>query len=226
VNSNGAPIIAAVGLRFEARIATGPGVLPVCCAAGPRAEAALTAAVARGCSGIISFGICGGLDPALSPGDGIVASSVLHDNNLWPTHEAWSQLLLRMIPNACLAPILGVDDPVTESHGKRALRQVLGAAAVDTESHVAAAVAARNGLPFAAYRVVADGAGHGLPRAALAGRRADGGINPLGVVQAVLADPSELAALIRLASHTRTARESLMRARRLLGPAFGLQNSL
>jgi nucleoside phosphorylase len=58
--------------------------------------------------------------------------------------------------------------------GKRALRAETGALAVDMESHVAARVAARRGLPFAVVRVISDSADEALPPAAQIGMKPDG----------------------------------------------------
>ena len=52
--------------------------------------------------------------------------------------------------------------------------QATGAAAADMESHVVARLAAELGLPFAVLRVIADPAEREVPPAALAGMRADG----------------------------------------------------
>ena len=54
---NSLPVIAVTGLAFEARIAAGHGVVTIC---GNRPDQ-LADAIARGCRGIISFGIAGGL---------------------------------------------------------------------------------------------------------------------------------------------------------------------
>ena len=70
------PVIAVTGMAFEARIARGEGVEVVYAARADLLERALSAAVARGCSGIVSFGTAGGLAPDLEPGALIVADAV------------------------------------------------------------------------------------------------------------------------------------------------------
>jgi hypothetical protein len=62
-------VIAVTGLAFEARIAAGPGVNVLCATERSRLLEWLEASIAYQCSGIISFGIAGGLDCRLSPGD-------------------------------------------------------------------------------------------------------------------------------------------------------------
>ena len=70
------PTIAVTCLAFESRIASGPGVA-VLHGHIPNLRTALEEAIARGCSGIISFGIAGGLAPDLAPGAWVVASGVV-----------------------------------------------------------------------------------------------------------------------------------------------------
>lgn len=75
-DGNSLPVIVVTGMAFEARIARGQGVEVVYAARADLLERALNAAVARGCSGIVSFGTAGGLAPDLQPGALIVADAV------------------------------------------------------------------------------------------------------------------------------------------------------
>jgi len=76
-DQTGAPdmkaVIAVVGLAIEARIAGTAAMI----ADGDRTAFLLRDAVQQGVRGIISFGVCGGLDPKLRPGKVVIASSVL-----------------------------------------------------------------------------------------------------------------------------------------------------
>jgi hopanoid-associated phosphorylase len=216
-------VVVAVGLDFEERLALGVGHAKVCRGRGPVMAAALAAAIEPGCSGVISFGIAGGLDPKLRAGAHIVASSVICAKGAIATTDArWSQLLLNARPNAVHAPILGVDEPMMGPIGKMRKFHRTGAVAVDMESHIAADVAAGHGLPFAVYRVVADPAHQKLPRAALTAMRHDGSLDSLAVLRALLRAPTEIAGLIAVARHTAVARLALTRAHRGLGRGFGL----
>jgi adenosylhomocysteine nucleosidase len=60
-------IVAVTSLALEARIARGAGV-SVICSQGSRLAAALESAIESGASGIISFGVAGGLAPDLVAG--------------------------------------------------------------------------------------------------------------------------------------------------------------
>jgi adenosylhomocysteine nucleosidase len=215
-------VVVAVGLDFEERLALGVGHARVCRGRGPVMAQALAAAIEPGCSGIISFGIAGGLDPRLRTGAHVVASSVIGTGGAVATDAGWSQALIKARPDAVHAPILGVDEPIVGPIGKLRKFRRTGAVAVDMESHIAADVANATGLPFAVFRVVADPAHQKVPPTALLGMRADGTLDPLAVVRAMLRAPTEIAGLVAVARHTAVARLALTRAHRNLARGFGL----
>jgi adenosylhomocysteine nucleosidase len=213
-------IVAVTSLALEARIALGPGV-SVICSPGSHLAAALEAAVARGISGIISFGIAGGLAPGLRAGHWIVAAAIRAERESYPTDRAWTRSLIERLPAATHADIVGTDAPVAEPSEKRSLHARTGAAAVDTESHIAARIAAAHGIPFAACRAVIDPADTRLPPAALIGLRPDGTADVAAVFRSVLQQPSQLPDLVRTALDARVARAALYAGRRLLGAGLG-----
>jgi adenosylhomocysteine nucleosidase len=217
-------VIAFVGMAFEAKIAAGPGVLVVC--RNNRRDLAAVAgnAARKGYRGIISFGVAGGLAANLRTGDWVVASHVLESQVTRSTDAAWSNSLLEVIAGASYAPILGVDAPVAEPTMKRDLHRATGAAAVDMESHVVARLAAAHGLAFAAMRVIVVPADRAIPPAAVLGMGRDGGADIWALVRNLVAHPSQLSLLARVAADAITARAELLRVRRLLGPHFGLAN--
>lgn len=214
------PIVAVTCLSFEARIAAGPGVT-VLCGDADRLTEALETAVDRGSSGIISFGIAGGLAPTLEPGHWVVASKVVSEAGQFPTSRLWSQRLLDALPGAVYAAIAGVDAPVVEASSKHALGTATHTVAVDMESHVAAKVAAAHGLPFAACRVIIDPAHRTLPPAALVGLRQDGSSDVGAVLRSLLRHPSQFGALMQTALDARAARRALLGGRRQLGAGLG-----
>jgi adenosylhomocysteine nucleosidase len=215
-------VIAFVGLAFEAKIAAAPGVQVVCRTAGSELEAVADSAVRQGYRGMISFGVAGGLASQLRAGDWIVASSIREEQTVRPTDAVWSRKLLGMIDGAIHAPIVGVDLPIAEPAKKRELYRATGAAAVDMESHVVARVAAKHKLAFAALRVVVDPAHRAVPPAALIDMRPDGRPNVSAMLREVMARPSQLSPLARIAVDAFTARAAMNRVRRDLGPHFGL----
>ena len=152
----------------------------------------------------------------LAPGDWVVASQV----GEFDTDSDWTKRLLASLPAARLGPIAGSDVMVVDAAAKAALHASTGALAVDMESHIAARVAARHGLPFAAARTISDGADRALPSAAQAGMRPDGGIDVPAVMAALARRPWELPALIRTGVEAEAAFRALLRGRQLLGPAL------
>jgi hopanoid-associated phosphorylase len=218
-------VIAATGLAFEARLVQKHGEVKVCCGYGAQMAVALATAIGPGCAGIVSFGIAGGLDPQLRAGTHIVASSVIGANGVrtaLPTDERWATRLLRAHPQAVHAPILGLDTPATDPAEKVRLFRQTGAAAVDMESHIAAAVGLQHGLPVAVLRVVADPARQRLPQAALTGMRQDGSFDTVAMLQALWRRPAEIPGIPAIARNTYVARAALARALNGLSSGFGL----
>jgi adenosylhomocysteine nucleosidase len=214
-------IIAVVGLAREARIAAGAGVHPIIGGGeGPRLSANLDRAVGGGARAILSFGIAGGLDPLLRPGDCIIATAVSAQGRRWPTHVGWAAKLAARLPGAFSAEIAGADHPLATVADKRRLRAAGGAAAVDMESHIAARIAADHGLPFAVIRIVCDPAERSLTPAALVGMRPDGTSDVGAVIRALIAAPGQFPDLIRLALDARNALAQLKRRRMSLSDDF------
>jgi adenosylhomocysteine nucleosidase len=214
-------VIVLVGLAFEARIASGPGVVVICRNTESEVASSLNHAIKKGSRSIISFGVAGGLAPHLRPGNWVVASSIIDAQQTRLTDRVWSEKILEMIPGAEHKPIAGVDAAVADPEAKRRMHVETGAATVDMESHLVARLASSHGLNFAAVRVVIDPAHRVVPEAAIAGMRPDGGTSITAVIRELIVGPSQLSGLLRVAYDAYTARRALLRARRLLGPDFG-----
>lgn len=213
-------ILVATGLQRERRILAGAGVEVV---AGGGDHARLEATLDRlapGMRGIISIGIGGALAPGLRPGDWVVAEAVLVDGDPMPTDQAWTIRLVARLAGASRGLLIGVDAIVPEAAQKAVLRRTTGAVAVDMESHVAARVARRHRLPFAAARVVSDAAHRTLPPAALVGMKPDGGMNLPAVLGSLLGSPLQLPALIRTGLEAEQALRALLGGYRRLGPGL------
>jgi hopanoid-associated phosphorylase len=211
-------VIALVGLAFEARIAAGPGVLVVC--RGHEMSDLLRLAIGAGCRSIISFGVGGGLAPDLIPGDCVVASAIIDYPAVRPTDPLWSRKLAEMIPDARHGPIMGVNSVVSDPADKRKLHAFTRAVAVDMESHLVARLADAHGLAFAAVRVIIDPAHRAVPPAALLAMAPGGSTDVTAMLWEILARPSQVSPLMRLAADAIAARTALVRLRRVLGPSF------
>jgi hopanoid-associated phosphorylase len=209
-------VIALVGLTFEARIAAGPGVLVVC--RGRETADLLRLAIGVGCRSIISFGVGGGLAPDLLPGDCVVASAIIDYPAVRLADPLWSHKLAEMIPDARHGPIMGVNSVVSDPADKRKLHAFTRAVAVDMESHLVARLADAHGLAFAAVRVIIDPAHRTVPPAALLAMAPEHGCQRHAA--GILARPSQVSPLMRLAADAIAARAALVRLRRALGPSF------
>lgn len=214
-------VVAVTGLRFEGRIAAGPGVSTIAGGGDPEAlVVALGHALAHGATAFLSFGIAGGLTQA-EPGTWLVADAVISRASRWPVDAAWAAVLALCLPGALRGDIAGTNTIVGTPADKHALGAATGALAVDTESHVVAAFAATHGVPFAVFRVIADPAGRGLAPASRDGMRRDGTIDQRAVFGSLLRQPGQLPLLLRNAADTRRALRALSHGRRLLGPGLG-----
>ena len=192
-----------------------------------RAGEAANALLGEGCDGLLSFGVCGGLNRALRPGTVIVATQVITvEGENFATSGDWCSTLNAALSGRCPfinAPIFGSAHVIATARAKRELFTKTGAAAVDMESHEVAAVAAEHGVPFLAVRAVADSANSHVPEAALYGVREDGSTRFDAVFAALLIRPWQTPALIRLAWDSFSAQSALRRVATLTNPRFALR---
>jgi adenosylhomocysteine nucleosidase len=214
--------LAVTGLTAEARVAAGRGIEVISsggCVA--RLQAELDQAVARNVSAIISFGIAGGLAPNLPAGSALVARRIITENGeRFHCDPAWSQRLSTSL-GVPMVDIVGVDVAVSDPHKKRTLHTDTGASAVDMESHIAARVAHAHGLPFAAFRVVADPAERSLPHAAVVGMAPDGSLALGALLRSLLREPRQLPQLARTALDAGAAFSALLRGRKMIAGSLG-----
>ncbi|MGH6987434.1 MAG: hypothetical protein ACRED9_11425 [Caulobacteraceae bacterium] len=191
---------------------------------GPTAVGA-TGLAARGSEtfgAIISFGLCGGLDPTLEVGDLVIASEIVDPaGRRMAADPALAERLGAAFPSSKLAAIAGSDTFLADPTEKQSLASATGAAAVDAESHFAATEAARRGVPFTAVRAVSDSAARRLPRAALVGLDVQGRLRLSRVAVAIARRPWELPALVRTAFEAESAFAALRAAIPALRRALG-----
>ena len=215
-------VIAVTGLRFEGRIAEGPGVNSIAGGGDSKAlAAALGRALVQGASAFLSFGIAGALSRHTVPGTWLIADAVIARGSRWPVDAAWAAALASRLEGAIRGDIAGADAIIDVPADKYALGAATGALAVDTESHIVAAFAAAHRMPFAVFRVIADPADRALAPASCKGMRRDGTIDQRAVLGSLLRQPGQLPLLLRNAADTRRAWSALSRGRRLLGPGLG-----
>lgn len=211
-------VVAVSGLAREARIASGPGVRAIVAAGDSRRLAhLLEREELRGLRGVISFGIAGGLSEDIGAGSWLIGDAVVAGGTRWLCDRAWSDALAARLPGAIAADLAGVDALTMGPAAKRTLQRATGAAAVDMESHVAAAFAAKHGLPFAAFRVVADSARRSLPPVAAVALAQDGAVKHSAVLRSLARTPTQIPLVMRTAVDARRAFAALLHGRRRLG---------
>ncbi len=188
---------------------------------GELLEERLTEAIAKGASGIVSFGIAGALVPLLKIGDVVVATHVVHGDERYPTDPQWTALIRQKLPRAVPGVIAGHDQIVSHVDGKRRLLSLTGAYAVDMESHIAARLASRAGIPFVAIRTISDAANRGLPPAAQMPLTPKGRIRLRSVLGSLAAEPTQLPDLLRTGREAGRGLRALLRSRDALGLFLG-----
>ena len=195
------PILIVTGLVQEARIAAGPGMAVICSSSSPtQLRALLTVVDPESIRGVISFGVAGGLDPTLRSGDVVVATEVLAGDACWGAGLSLSEDLIDRLTSGrrrvVRGRLAGAEEVVTGRSCKAALHSETGAAAVDMESHIAAAYAAEADLPFAALRVISDPAHRALPALAREAIKPNGQIDVATILRGVVRNPGTLRALV------------------------------
>jgi adenosylhomocysteine nucleosidase len=200
------------GLTAEARIAATLGRAKA--GGGTPAGAAWAAKelLESGATALISFGLAGGLDPALPPGTLIIPRAVVTDATTWATDAT----LTRALGGPLHTLYAGAALVITAAE-KASLRSTTGADALDLESGAVGDIAAAHGVPFAVLRAICDPADSTLPPAAIIALDARGAIAMARVAASVLRHPGQLPALLRLAAHAASARNALQRQLRTIG---------
>jgi adenosylhomocysteine nucleosidase len=215
------PILIVTGLIQEARIAAGPGMTVICSSSDPQQlRALLTVFDPTTIRGVISFGVAGGLDPSLRSGDVVVATEVMAGDARWLAGLSLNDELVSGIAlgrrRVVRGGLAGVEEVVVARARKAALRSHTGAAAVDMESHIAAAYATEAGLPFAAVRVISDPADRSLPALAQRAIKPNGDIDVRSILRGVVRNPRTLSALVSMGIDFNRALRSLRGCRGFL----------
>jgi adenosylhomocysteine nucleosidase len=179
---------------------------------GVAAQAAAHALIEAGVTALMTFGMAGGLDPALKAGSVVLPCEMISaDGTRFAASPPWRERVA-----AAISPLRAVTEGnlLTSAHAidtpadKAAAFRTTGAAAVDMESAAVAQVASRHGMPFIAVRVIVDTAADTLPGAVVNASRA-GKVQMSRLIAGLILAPGEFAALIRLSQRYRIATRSL-----------------
>jgi adenosylhomocysteine nucleosidase len=212
------PALIVSGLKREAAIVAGPDAISAC-GDGPTLRSRLDELADRPLRMVVSFGICGGLDPTLRRGDIVLGTEVVSGGENVTTDAALTQALERRLSESGERVIRGkvaaADAPILTAKEKSALRNATGAVAVDMESLAAGRFARARGVPFAVLRAVSDPADRNLPPLVLAAVDPAGGVNVGPLIAGLIRSPGELRGLIAAAIDSAAAFRALRRCGRL-----------
>ncbi len=137
-----------------------PGARVAVCGVGARrASSGARQLLKYGVSGLVSFGVAGGLSSSLRTGDLVLPETVRGpEGDVVRAHPEWHESALRAL--AALAPVSAgalwsSESPVVSVEDKRRLAGS-GLAAVDMESGAVGEAAASGSIPFLAIKAICD----------------------------------------------------------------------
>lgn len=177
-------------------------------------------------TGILSFGLCGGLAPNLPVGSICIASVLITGNTLYRPNGLWTARLANAV-NAKPIPYFstGQFDLADTPEQRADLWNKYGCSAIDDESAAMAQFAKEErGIPFAIMRVVSDAWNDTVPLAARHAVNPDGSANVDSIIAWLQANPgqagTQLEDLGKTALEYNTALSVLLQAGNKVGPYF------
>jgi adenosylhomocysteine nucleosidase len=162
---------------------------------------------------VISAGVCGALDPRLSPGDLVIPERVIDARgSSFPIAAFHHRAAVASAATpACTAPLITTTDVVATPLAKAALFASSGAAAVDMESAVIVARAVASGCPALVVRAVSDDATQSLPRELVGLLSSEGRLKVARALALTVTHPSTLTGALELGRRTRRALRAVAR---------------
>ena len=211
---SGAGIVAALAAELRPLASQADGTLLTVSGIGwSAASESASRLVGAGARALISWGVAGGLDPALAAGTLVLPREVLvADGARFEVDGDWHRRLTAALPATqpmSAGALLTAREPIGSRVEKAAAFRTTTAVAVDMESGAIAAIAVSHRLPFLAVRAIVDTAGDSLPGSLLAAATASGAPRLGRWFVSLLRSPTDIALLIRLAARFRAACRSL-----------------
>jgi adenosylhomocysteine nucleosidase len=206
------------GLQSEAKLAAGPARMVI--SGGGRSQATqrkIATLIAQGVSGLVSFGIAGGLDPRLVCGDLVMSATVVDAaGRRYVGDPAWLQRALSIQSRTLAGHVYASDVIVETTARKQHLFDTFDVLCADMESHHVARAAELHGLPFIIIRAISDSATEVLPAAFGDGVDENGGTRVAPILQALLAGRLTLREVIQAGRSASRALQALRRAQPVL----------
>ncbi len=210
------------GLTDEAAILAHTPGLKVLCGASDRDN--LGKRLPAGTTGLVSFGVCGGLSPRVQVADLVFGTFVTDGGSTHKADQDWFYTMAgRLTFPHHGAPVystgkVGADTPAERHH----LFSTSKAWTIDDESFAVGHLAATLGIPFAIIRSVSDDYLDAVPAATKNATNPDGSCNIDAVLQSLRADPSQMPNLAKVSVNYERALGTLRGAWRVLQPRFML----
>jgi len=182
-----------------------------------RASDAAQKLIQRGARALLSWGVAGGLSPALATGDLLLPEHVLSEHGEWMTDSLMRMRMRRVLGARALegGTLFCSGGPVRLVEEKQTLA-ARGMLAVDMESAAVAVVAQRADVPFVAVKAICDPASREIPAAALRLLDRGGGVRWRAIPGVLRDGPRAWRDLNTLREDFAAARGSLWRAARML----------
>ncbi|BCX89161.1 adenosylhomocysteine nucleosidase [Methylomarinovum tepidoasis] len=174
-----------------------------------------------GATALLNWGCAAALRPDVEAGRLLLpAEFVLPHGERTGADPAWHRRLACTLSDLApdTGPLAGTATALVTGAAKHTLADRSRAAAADMESAFLAAWAAKQNLPFAAVRAVADTADTAIPAAATAATDACGRIDLRRLLAALLGQPGQIPTLLRLGRQFGAARRRLQQAAATLRP--------
>ncbi|WP_243429687.1 phosphorylase family protein [Acetobacter sacchari] len=165
--------------------------------------------VASGASGLVSFGLAAGLDPALAPGSIIIPDAIAVDGRVVPCDPRLRRALGAKDGVTVGGALLHSDTVVLKAEDKQRLGLESGCCALDMESGFVAQRAREARLPFAALRAVCDSASRTLPPATAFALSPEGGVKIGMLLQSLAQNPAQIGGLIAIGLDAGRARKAM-----------------
>lgn len=218
---SGGHVVVATGVNREVATLRQSGIIVVAGGGDPVSLRTKIEQAAAGAAGIVSYGMSGALADGLKIGDWVIGDRLSGAIEL-ECDPAWAAALQAKLPGARIGGYFADGRMIDTVAEKIALGERTGALAVDMESHIAGAVAAERGLPFAIARCISDGARHLLPHAITVSMRLDGGVDGKAMLRSLAARPGQVADIARTTAGFVRAIRELKRGAVRIGPRMGL----
>jgi adenosylhomocysteine nucleosidase len=179
-----------------------------------RAEIAANNMLEFGVDSLLVAGTCGGLSPALNPGDIIMPAEIITDTQLtMQVSPAWHHRARDLLTDLSV-PIhtqnmLSTGRVISQSVDKARTYNDTNAIAVDMESAAIIKVALAWQVPVLVIKTVIDPADFTIPDFVLKNSNAYGDVNICSLIKSCIVNPVRLGPLLRLAGDYSKSNQSL-----------------